>query len=246
MTLENIYSYILKSVSNEMKTLNENQVQTILEEFGISYIFALNENETSNTIQKFKKPIANILSKVKSKFGKQPCTFLSDVIKKAQAKGTKTLIGILTLITLLSSASPAFGKVTDGFDDSLANCQITAVKSWADANGMKRGQDDAKLKSIIDDESAYFITALTKLGDDQSAIYAACGVGCSEMSLEDAKQKAIDDATNTLKQKYGEDVIQKYGIQFKTIEDRGTQKHAITGAEISSFYTVIVAAYQAK
>lgn len=116
------------------------------------------------------------------------------------------------------------------------------MKAIVDAKSPK----EQEIKSMIDQESKDFVQVLAMLKTDNSALYADSGVGCSTISENDAESKAIEEVTNSLKQKYGDDVIKEYGIQFKSISNKSFVRTSIIGGEIntSGCYTVIVVAYQ--
>jgi hypothetical protein len=226
------------------QSLNEyDDTDVVLESYGLSYIFALNEDESTNMFQKFKEPLAKTLTKVKNKFGDKPCKFISDVVKKASAKGRKTLYGVLTAVTLLSGTLSANAITNQQFDDSLRNSMVTSTVNMTHARGIQSG---AELEAVKKHASADFVNILYALDDDTNNRYAASGVGCSDSESE-AKKLAQEDAEKTVKQLYGEDAISKYGLQFKTIKNQSYINREIKGGQqtVTSYYTVIVVAYQA-
>lgn len=247
MDKKKLYESIMMSVAKEVKkaineSYNEPYDNTILEKYGISYIFALNEGESTNIFQKFKQPLQDALNKVKNKFGNRPCKVIADIIKKAQSKGKKTLYGILTAITLLTGTLPANAININGFDDSLRDSMVTSTVNMTRARGIQGGEE---LEAVKKQASEDFIKILYALDDDTNNRYASSGAGCATSEVE-AKQLAQEDAEKNLKMKYGEDAIEKYKIQFKTIGIQSfRQNKTINGKTISTiYYTAITVAYQ--
>jgi len=92
-----------------------------LEKYGLEYIFAINENGASNIFEKFKKPLQDTLNKIKNKFGDKPNKFIVNIIKRAAAKGEKTLYLILTTLTLLTGTLQMNAKTTIPFNIDFNN-----------------------------------------------------------------------------------------------------------------------------
>lgn len=224
-------------------SLSDKECEAILEEYGLTYIFALNEDGSENIFQKFKQPLANAITKIKSKFGNKPCKVITDIVKKAQAKGRTTLYGVLTAITLLSGTLSANAQLTPDFPDSLQQSMLTANVNMAKERGVT---DKEEIGRIGDRAEKEFVNLLDVLEDDNNNRYGASGVGCAE-DKETANRLAMEDVLNTLKQKYGEDAVQKYGLMFKTVSTQShTQRLVVRGNQTyKTYYTAIVVAYQA-
>lgn len=242
-----LYEKIMMSVAKEVKkALNENTYEyddAILEKYGLSSIFVLNEGESINIFQKFKQPLQNTLNKVKNAFGNRPCKVIADIIKKAQAKGHKTLYGVLTAITLLSNTLSAGAITTSGFDTNLRDSVVQSTISMGKAQNLQSETDwNSAKESAVND----FTNILYTLETDSENRYGACGVGCSE-SLSQAQQMAQQDVEKALKEKYGENAIQEYEIKFKTVQNKSYTKTLIHGisSKTITYYTVIIVAYQA-
>lgn len=188
----------------------------VLEAYGLSYIFALNEDESTNIFQKFKEPLAKAITKVKNKFGERPCKVISDIVKKASAKGRKTLYGVLTAVTLLSGTLSAGATTTSDFDVNLRDSVVKSTVSMGKAQGL---QSETEWNRAKEQAVSNFTDILYTLEIDSENRYGACGVGCSE-SLSQAQQLAQQDVEKTLKEKYGENAIKEYGIKFKTVQNK--------------------------
>lgn len=224
-------------------SLSDKECEAILEEYGLTYIFALNEDGSENIFQKFKQPLANAIAKIKSKFGNKPCKAITDIVKKAQAKGRTTLYCVLTAITLLSGSLSANAQLTPGFPDSLQQSMLTANVNMTKERGVT---DKEEIGKISDRAAKEFVHLLDVLEDDNNNRYGASGVGCAEDEVT-ANRLAIEDVLSTLKQKYGEDAVQKYGLLFKTISTQSYTQRVVVGGNqtYKTYYTVIVVAYQA-
>ena len=129
-------SVIVRQSLNEYVNTDE-----ILETYGLSYIFALNEDESTNIFQKFKEPLAKAITKVKNKFGERPCKVISDIVKKASAKGRKTLYGVLTAVTLLSGTLSAGATTTSDFDVNLRDSVVKSTVNMGKAQGLQSETD---------------------------------------------------------------------------------------------------------
>ena len=242
-----LYESIMTSVAKEVKKAltemdKESSSANLLEEYGLSYIFALNEGESTNIFQKFKEPLNKTLNKVKNKFGNKSCKFIADVVKKAASKGQKTLYGVLTAITLLSSTLSANAINTQQFDDSLRDSMVQSTVNMTHARGIQSGEE---LEAIKKQASNDFVKILYTLDDDNDNRYAASGVGCANTESE-AKRLAQEDAENNIKHIYGEDAINKYDLQFKTVSNQSYISRKVKDGQqtTTSYYTVIVVAYQ--
>ena len=222
--------------------LTENECSAILEEYGLSEIFMLNEDGTGNIFQKFRQPLASAISKIKTKFGNKPCQFISDVVKNAQAKGRNVLYGVLTAITLLSGTMSANAINTPDFEDSFQNSMAKATVRMAKERGISNNDELSNVKDQAVDD---FIRILYTLDDDTNNRYCASGVGCAE-NEPSAINMAKQDVLNNLKQRYGEGAVQRYGLEFKTIAIQSWQeKTFVNGKPVyKSYYTAIIAAYQ--
>lgn len=239
-----LYESIMRSISVEVKrAIDDAECNAILEEYGLSYIFALNEDDSNNIFQKFKKPLADALNKVKSKFGDKPCKAVADIVKKAQSKGRKTLYGVLTAVTLLSSTLSAGARTTSDFDVNLRDSVVKSTVNMGKAQGLESEREWERAKDAAVKE---FTNILYTLEIDNDNRYGACGVGCSE-SQSEAQRMAQQDVEKTLKEKYGENAVKDYGIQFKTVQNKSYTQTLIANGKYktTAFYTVIVVAYQA-
>ena len=224
------------------QTLDDKNCTIILEKYGLSDIFTLNENGSENIFQKFRQPLANAINKIKNTFGNKACQFVSDSIKNAQLKGRSTLYGVLTVITLLSGTLPMNAINTSDFEDSFQNNIMAATTNMTKERGITSGDELDNIKERAVDD---FIRILYTLDDDMNNVYCASGVGCSE-NEHSAINLAKQDVLNNLKQKYGEDVIEKYGLEFKTIASQSWQEKTFVNGKptYKSYYTAIIAAYK--
>lgn len=224
------------------QTLVDKNCTIILEKYGLSDIFTLNENGSENIFQKFRQPLANAINKIKNTFGNKACQFVSDSIKNAQLKGHSTLYGVLTVITLLSGTLPMNAINTSDFEDSFQNNIMAATTNMTKKRGITSGDELDNIKERAVDD---FIHILYTLDDDVNNVYCASGVGCSE-NEHSAINLAKQDVLNNLKQKYGEDVIEKYGLEFKTIAAQSWQEKTFVNGKptYKSYYTAIIAAYK--
>lgn len=224
------------------QTLDDKNCTIILEKYGLSDIFTLNENGSENIFQKFRQPLANAINKIKNTFGNKACQFVSDSIKNAQLKGRSTLYGVLTVITLLSGTLPTNAINTSDFEDSFQNNIMAATTNMTKERGITSGDELDNIKERAVDD---FIRILYTLDDDMNNVYCASGVGCSE-NEHSAINLAKQDVLNNLKQKYGEDVIEKYGLEFKTIASQSWQEKTFVNGKptYKSYYTAIIAAYK--
>lgn len=224
----------------EGKNFDFNNVlnESILEEYGLLYIFALNEGETSNIFQKFKQPLINAFNKIKSKFGDKSCRHIADIIKKAQAKGKGALYGILTIITLLSSTLSANAKTTPKFYNNLKQNVGIAVANMADAQNMS----DCKFSDFAESEYYKFAKLFLSLDSEKFARYCGSGVGYSEIE-QNAINMAYSDALQYVKQQYGENAINDYGLKFEIVK-QSSSVQTINGGITKSYYTVVVVVYQ--
>lgn len=222
--------------------LSDKNCTIILEKYGLSDIFTLNENGSENIFQKFRQPLANAINKIKNTFGNKACQFVSDSIKNAQLKGRSTLYGVLTVITLLSGTLPINAINTSDFEDSFQNNIMAATTNMTKERGITSGDELDNIKERAVDD---FIRILYTLDDDMNNVYCASGVGCSE-NEHSAINLAKQDVLNNLKQKYGEDVIEKYGLEFKTIAAQSWQEKTFVNGKptYKSYYTAIIAAYK--
>ena len=235
---------ILRKIIIEVleQTLVDKNCTIILEKYGLSDIFTLNENGSENIFQKFRQPLANAINKIKNTFGNKACQFVSDSIKNAQLKGRSTLYGVLTVITLLSGTLPMNAINTSDFEDSFRNNIMAATTNMTKERGITSGDELDNIKERAVDD---FIRILYTLDDDMNNVYCASGVGCSE-NEHSAINLAKQDVLNNLKQKYGEDVIEKYGLEFKTIAAQSWQEKTFVNGKptYKSYYTAIIAAYK--
>ena len=224
------------------QTLVDKNCTIILEKYGLSDIFTLNENGSENIFQKFRQPLANAINKIKNTFGNKACQFVSDSIKNAQLKGRSTLYGVLTVITLLSGTLPMNAINTSDFEDSFQNNIMAATTNMTKERGITSGDELDNIKERAVDD---FIRILYTLDDDMNNVYCASGVGCSE-NEHSAINLAKQDVLNNLKQKYGKDVIEKYGLEFKTIASQSWQEKTFVNGKptYKSYYTAIIAAYK--
>ena len=222
--------------------LSDENCTIILEKYGLSDIFTLNEDGSGNIFQKFKQPLANAINKIKNTFGNKACQFVSDAIKNAQLKGRSTLYGVLTVITLLSGTLPMNAINTSDFEDSFQNNIMAATTNMTKERGITNGDELNNIKERAVDD---FIRILYTLDDDVNNVYCASGVGCSE-NEHSAINLAKQDVLNNLKQKYGEDVVEKYGLEFKTIATQSWQEKTFVNGKptYKSYYTAIIAAYK--
>ena len=224
----------------EGKNFDFNNVlnESILEEYGLLYIFALNEGETSNRFQKFKQPLINAFNKIKSKFGDKSCRHIADIIKKAQAKGKGALYGILTIITLLASTLSANAKTTPKFYNNLKQNVEIAVANMADAQNMS----NYEFSDFAESEYYKFAKLFLSLDSEKFAKYCGSGVGYSEIE-QNAINMAYSDALQYVKQQYGENAINDYGLKFEIIK-QSSSVQTINGGITKSYYTVVVVVYQ--
>ena len=218
----------------DFNNLNE----SILEEYGLLYIFALNEGETSNMFQKFKQPLINAFNKIKSKFGDKSCRHIADIIKKAQAKGKGALYGILTIITLLSSTLSANAKTTPKFYNNLKQNVEIAVANMADAQNIS----NYEFSDFAESEYYKFAKLFLSLDSEKFARYCGSGVGYSEIE-QNAINMAYSDALQYVKQQYGENAINDYGLKFEIVK-QSSSVQTINGGITKSYYTVVVVVYQ--
>ena len=224
----------------EGKNFDFNNVlnESILEEYGLLYIFSLNEGEASNMFQKFKQPLINAFNKIKSKFGDKSCRHIADIIKKAQAKGKGALYGILTIITLLSSTLSANAKTTPKFYNNLKQNVEIAVANMADAQNMS----NYEFSDFAESEYYKFAKLFLSLDSEKFARYCGSGVGYSEIE-QNAINMAYSDALQYVKQQYGENAINDYGLKFEIVK-QSSSVQTINGGITKSYYTVVVVVYQ--
>ena len=224
----------------EGKNFDFNNVlnESILEEYGLLYIFSLNEGEASNMFQKFKQPLINAFNKIKSKFGDKSCRHIADIIKKAQAKGKGALYGILTIITLLSSTLSANAKTTPKFYNNLKQNVEIAVANMADAQNMS----NYEFSDFAESEYYKFAKLFLSLDSEKFARYCGSGVGYSEIE-QNAINMAYSDALQYVKQQYGENAINDYGLKFEIVK-QSSSVQTINGGTTKSYYTVVVVVYQ--
>ena len=224
----------------EGKNFDFNNVlnESILEEYGLLYIFSLNEGEASNMFQKFKQPLINAFNKIKSKFGDKSCKHIADIIKKAQAKGKGALYGILTIITLLSNTLSANAKTTPKFYNNLKQNVEIAVANMADAQNMS----NYEFSDFAESEYYKFAKLFLSLDSEKFARYCGSGVGYSEIE-QNAINMAYSDALQYVKQQYGENAINDYGLKFEIVK-QSSSVQTINGGITKSYYTVVVVVYQ--
>lgn len=240
-----IFNYIFKdgTLYSEqwLPSYDKFKSDIVLEEYGLSHIFVLNEGEFTNTFQKFKNPLASTLTKIKSKFGDRPCKILSDIVNKASKHGRKTLYGVLTAITLLSGTLSSSASITPDMEANFSNnlVQMTATVGKAQGLGNQKSDWEGAYKEMSSD----FVNLMSMMEDDSKNRYAASGVGCAS-SEQEAYKLARQEAEKAIKAKYGKNAIQEYGIQFKTIYNKSYDKSFVGGPTIATCYTAIVVAYQ--
>lgn len=240
-----LYESIMSSVAKEVKKAIDEQYSyndRILEEYGLSYIFALNEDNSPNVFQKFKEPLQNTLNKIKNKFGNRPCKVIANIVKKAQAHGRLTLYGVLTAITLLSGTLKAGAVTTTEFGDTLSKSVAVSSAKMAQATGNATEENkDALFNEAFDS----YVKILSALEDDSKNRYAASGVGCAD-TKDGATNLAKQDVLSAIRAQYGDDAVEKYDLKFKTICTKSYNQTAIGGSQTKtvSYYTVIMVAYQ--
>ena len=206
-----LYESIMSSVAKEVKKAIDEQYSyndCILEEYGLSYIFALNEDNSPNIFQKFKEPLQNTLNKIKNKFGNRPCKVIANIVKKAQAHGRLTLYGVLTAITLLSGTLKAGAVTTTEFGDTLSKSVAVSSAKMAQATGNATEENkDALFNEAFDS----YVKILSALEDDSKNRYAASGVGCAD-TKDGATNLAKQDVLSAIRAQYGDDAVEKYDL----------------------------------
>lgn len=169
----------------DFNSLNEN----ILEEYGLLYIFALNEGENSNIFQKFKQPLINAFNKIKSKFGDKSCRYIANIVKHAKTKGKTSLYVILTLITLACGTLNANAEVSFLGQASLLNRHSAEIGYNIAQTLQLNDKDYIEFKNnYIND----FKNTLKKLDNDTSRKYEYFGIGTAT-TYEEAYNMAVND-----------------------------------------------------
>lgn len=239
-----LYESIMIGIAKEVKrAINEQTYDdAILEKYGLEYIFAINENGISNIFEKFKKPLQNTLNKIKNKFGDKPNKFIVNIIKRASAKGEKTLYLILTALTLLTGTLQMNAKTTIPFNIDFNN---QAVQTSAKLVGggefsynLSRGMIQDLKANTANNEDFYaavntFQNILNELRKDD-IIYCLSGIGIGS-TKKDAKQNAKKDLMfNYSKSDFNKSAL---GKEFKEFE----QKEIMTISVGENTYLCIMA-----
>lgn len=161
----------------------------ILKEYGLEYIFELNEDNNSNVFQKFIDPFKKALTKIKSKFGEETCKNIANIVKQAKTKGKTSLYVILTLITLACGTLNANAEVSFLGQASLLGRHSTEIGYNIAQNLQLNGKDYIEFKNnYIND----FENTLKKLDNDTSRKYEYFGIGTAS-TYEEAYNIAVND-----------------------------------------------------
>ena len=242
-----LYESIMAVVAKEIKrAINEQALYNddILEKYGLEYIFAINENGASNIFEKFKKPLQDTLNKIKNKFGDKPNKFIVNIIKRAAAKGEKTLYLILTTLTLLTGTLQMNAKTTIPFNIDFNNQAVQTSAKMAGGGEFSYNLSYGLLQDLkantANNEDFYtavnsFQYILNELQKDD-IIYCLSGIGIGA-TKNDAKQNAKKDLMfNYSKSNFNKDSL---GKEFKEFE----QKEIMTISVGENAYLCIMAGY---